>query len=205
MSNRSSHIPRLELRIPVDATKKYTTILQTGILEERNASTSIGDFLASLPGFTRQYVRERIETIFLNGLPVDDLETILSGPSPVLAISAAMPGLAGAIFRKNSFHAPLRTTAPAPLPVNAQPTEKIMIRLKMFNVIASEKGGALRQNGCVLPSNSVLRFIGYRPQLFSNLLTLRCDDIPVGLDDLDSILHTSATIFLRIKEDHVST
>jgi hypothetical protein len=80
-----------------------------------------------------------------------------------------------------------------------------MIRLKMFNVIASEKGGALMHKGCVLPSNSVLRFIGYRPQLFSNLLDLRCDDKPIGLDELDSILRTSKTIFLRIQEDHVST
>jgi hypothetical protein len=44
-------------------------------------------------------------------MPVDDLETVVDGSSPVIAISGAMPGLAGAIFRKNSFHAALRTSA----------------------------------------------------------------------------------------------
>jgi hypothetical protein len=108
MINRFIYTPRLDILIPADTINQYTTLLQAGILEERSASTTVGGLLASLPGFTMQYIRERIETIFLNGLPIDNLETIINGPSPVaLAISAVMPGLAGAIFRKNSFHAAL--------------------------------------------------------------------------------------------------
>jgi hypothetical protein len=205
MINRSPHIPRLELLIPADTTKKYTTLLQAGILEARSAPTTVGELLASLPGFTMQYIRERIETIFLNGLPVDDLETKINGPSPVLAISAVMPGLAGAIFRKNSFHAALRTSTSDSLADKLPSTEKITIRLKFFNIIATERGGTIFHNGCLMKSESVLKFINYRRHLFSHLLSLHCDDTPVGLDDLGSILHSSETVFLRIQEDHVST
>ncbi len=205
MINRSIHIPRLELLIPAGTSNKYTTLLQAGILEERSASTTIGEFLASLPGFTNHYIRERIETIFLNGLPVDDLETRMSGPSPVLAISASMPGLAGAIFRKNSFHAALRTSKSDSLPDRALSTEKIIIRLKFFNSIASEKGGIILQNGCLMDCDSVLKFINYRRQLFSHLLALHCDDKAVRLADLETFLPKSENVFLRIQEDNVST
>ncbi|MBA3003709.1 MAG: hypothetical protein FP813_07665 [Desulfurivibrio sp.] len=202
MISKPSHIPRLEFIVPAEATKKYTTLLQSGIWEEISASTSVGEVLACLPGFTQQYIREHIETIFLNGLPVDDLETTINGPSPVLAISAAMPGLAGAIFRKNSFHAALRTAPSHPSPAKVQSGEKIIIRLKFFNTIASEKGTAILNNGCLLSSDSVLQFTTYRRQLFSDLLSLRCDDKPAGLDDLKSLLHTSKTVFLRIQEEN---
>ncbi len=205
MINRSPHIPRLEFLIPADTTKKYTTLLQTGILEARNAPTTVGELLASLPGFTMQYIRERIETIFLNGLPVDDLETIITGPSPVLAISAVMPGLAGAIFRKNSFHAALRTSTSDSLADRLPSTEKIIIRLKLFNIIATEKGETILHNGCLMRNESVLKFINYRRNLFSHLLSLRYDGKPISLDDLGSLLLTSKTVFMRIQEDNVST
>ncbi len=156
MINRFIFTPRLDILIPADTINQYTTLLQAGILEERNASTTVGELLASWPGFTMQYIRERIETIFLNGLPIDNLETIINGPSPVvLAISAVMPGLAGAIFRKNSFHAALRTATSDSLTVRALSTEKIIIRLKFFNSIATEKGGAILHNGCLMRRESV--------------------------------------------------
>lgn len=155
MINGPRHVPRLEFLAPADTAIQYTTFLQAGILEERNAPLTVGEFLVSLPGFTLQYVRERVETIFLNGLPVDDLKTRMYGPSSVLAISGVMPGLAGAIFRKNSFHAALITSTPDSLASRLPHSEKIIIRLKFFNIIAAEKGEALLRNGCFMSSESI--------------------------------------------------
>jgi hypothetical protein len=199
------HVPRLEFLVPADSVIQYATLLQTGILEERNAPITVGEFLVSLPGFTLQYVRERVETIFLNGLPVDDLETRMYGPSPVLAISGVMPGLAGAIFRKNSFHAALRTSTPDSLTSRLPNSEKITIRLKLFNVIAAEKGATLLHNGCFMSSDSILKFMNYRCHLFSHLQSLRYDDKPICLDDLRNLLLASETVFLRIQENNVGT
>jgi hypothetical protein len=184
MINVPRHVPRLELLVPADTAKQYTTFLQTGILEERNSPITVGEFLASLPGFTTQYIGERIETIFLNGQPVDDLGTLIYGTSPVLAISAVMPGLAGAIFRKNSFHAALRTTTPDSLTDRLPNTKKIIIRLKFFNIIAAEKGETILHNGCFMSSESILKFINYRCHLFSHFLSLRYNDKLIDLDEL---------------------
>lgn len=157
-----------------------------------------------MPGFSSQYIADRIETIFQNGLPVDDIETGIEGPAPVIAISGAMPGLAGAIFRKNSFHAALRTSDSNPLPGESEGTENVFIKLKLFNVIASEKGSGILSSGCFMKSDSVFKFMNYRPQLFSELISLRCNNESLVLDDLKNLLHKSETVYLRIQEDNVA-
>ncbi len=171
---------------------------------ERSSTITFAELFASLPGFSTKYIGDRIETIFQNGLPVDDIETGIDGPAPVIAISGAMPGLAGAIFRKNSFHAALRTSDSNALPDKLERSEGVLIRLKFFNVIASEKGGTILNSGCFMKSDSVLKFINYRPRLFSEVLSLHCNDESLGLDDMKTILHKSETVYLRIQEDNVA-
>lgn len=179
MTNNLSYIPQLDVRTPADSILPYTTLLQTGILVESKPLPTVGEFLCSLPGFTSQYIHERIETIFLNGLPVDDLETIIVGSAPILAISAAMPGLAGAIFRKNGFHAALRTSINNDSSDEAQSSEHLMILLKFFNMIVSERGETILHDGCLMKCNSVLRFMNYRSQLFSDAVSLNFDNEPM--------------------------
>jgi hypothetical protein len=201
MLGKSHHIPRLTLQIMADTRNKYTTLLQSGIFVTSSSSLTIGELLYSLPGFTSTYITQRIETIFLNGLPVDDLEEIIGSSSPVLALSAAMPGLAGAIFRKNSFHAPLRTTAPNSSTVAGQRSVKVLVVIKFFNSIASERGKRILQSGCLLKSDSFLKYLRYRPQLLSEVVSLYCDDVPIGSEELESSLDKSKTVFLRIQSD----
>ena len=201
MLNDSNYIAHLTIITPTNSILPYTTILQTGILVKSNPLPTVGEFLFSLPGFTSQYIHDRIETIFLNGFPVDDIETVIDGPAPVLAISAAMPGLAGAIFRRNGFHAPLRTSANKTSPDSVQHSGQVLILLKFFNIIVSERGAAVLHNGCLMRSNNILRFMNYRPQLFSDQLSLRCDDKQMNIPQMKSILQKSETVFLKIQED----
>jgi len=44
-------------------------------------------------GLDEDYVTQRISTIFLDGKPVDDIDTLLVRDGAVLSLSAAMPGL----------------------------------------------------------------------------------------------------------------
>ncbi|MBU0946566.1 MAG: hypothetical protein KJ804_18950 [Proteobacteria bacterium] len=191
----------MELLIPAGSISRYTTLLQAGIIEERQSPCTYRAFFSSLPGVNSQYIVDRIETIFHNGLPVDDIETDIEGSAPVIAISGAMPGLAGAIFRKNSFHAALRTAESHASSDSLEKAEKKIITLKLFNVIASEKGGNFLNNGCFMKSDSVLKFINYRPQLFSHLLALSCDDNSLELEEVKTILLHSDIVFLKIHED----
>ncbi|HIQ38336.1 MAG TPA: hypothetical protein EYH36_10155 [Desulfocapsa sulfexigens] len=69
-----------------------------------------------------------------------------------IAISAAMPGLVGEIFRKDGVHASLRTTTAGKLSSADAPETSITIRLKLFNMIARERN---RPQG-LLPSENML-------------------------------------------------
>lgn len=204
MSDRPHHIPCLDLLVPRGALARYTSLLQAGIINTTAPTTTVGAFLASLPGFSENYINTRIETIFLNGLPLDDLTTVIKGPLAVLAVSGAMPGLAGAILRKNSFHAHLRTTTPHSSPSSpAHHTDRpTTLLLKVFNVIAAERGPDLLNKGCTMNSDSILAFFAYRPDIHQDIIDLKCDGNNFPFRDLHQLLQNNEQVFLRIHEDN---
>jgi hypothetical protein len=158
----------IELIVPKEKIGPYTTLLQSGISLECRVGQPIGVFLCSLPGFDMEYIVDRIQTIFLDGNAIDDMETLFSNSAPVLALSAAMPGLAGAIFRKNSLHAALRTSDSKNTLVS-QTDKKILVCLKLFNMIATEKGPGLLEKGGVFSGSILLNFFEQRSQLKQNI------------------------------------
>jgi len=103
---------------------------------------TIREFLISLPGFTDQYLDERVQTIFHNGKAIDDIDVTFLKDKDILALSAAMPGLAGAIFRKGGRHAPLRTQSGKNDKAQNE-TDSGTVTLKLFNMIATERGPEL--------------------------------------------------------------
>ncbi len=177
----------------------FTTLLQSGIFLEIRQGETIGDLLTSLPDFTMEYARQRIQTIFLNGLPADDLDQQLWGKKAVIAISAAMPGLAGAIFRKGGMHASLRTETAGKLSGNVENTQPLQIRLKLFNMIAAERGLAILAHGCVLQSAVVEKFFSYRPPLFAAVNEIVLDGNPADAQELTNSLQSQDMIQLSIR------
>lgn len=177
----------IKIIVSQDKLEKYTRILQSGIILECEASQSVGTFLSNLPGFDMDYIVNKIQTIFLDGNAIDDMETQLTCSPSVLALSAAMPGLAGAIFRKNSLHGALRTSDSR----NKDTTEvgsTIAVRLKLFNMIASEKGlGILKEGGVFLGSN-ILNFFDQRPQLEQSVIEIETPEGIINTETFFSLL-----------------
>ncbi|MBW1636165.1 MAG: hypothetical protein JRJ68_07825 [Deltaproteobacteria bacterium] len=179
----------------------YTTLLQSGIeIKGRNGETVAG-FLDRLPGFTLDYIADTVQTIFLDGTANDDLTTPLAGKTPTLALSAAMPGLAGAIFRRNSFHAGLRTRTST----KAQKTgadEPLTVTLKLFNSIATEKGPGLLRKGVTLQSDRLLKFLAPREGLTGRIKGISLADHTIAAGNLAASLARIETINLKIISSH---
>lgn len=196
--NSTSDLSRLELHVNPGDIPLYTTVFQGGVLIEARAGMSLGSFLDALPGFNHDYIVNEIQTIFLDGTAIDDLETPLDGNHPVLALSAAMPGLAGAILRKNSFHAALRTTV----------TERrdhhdrgpITLTLKLFNSIARDCGPALLAAGIRLDSGVLRVFRATHPNLAVGLHHIVLDGETITAAALSAWLDQERTIALTIRE-----
>jgi hypothetical protein len=193
---------RIRLLVDTEALSKYTTMLQSGIYVEVDQGTTIGELLFSLPGFSEEYVKTRVETIFLNGLPADNLQQQLFGKKAVIAISAAMPGLAGAIFRKDGIHASLRTTTAGKLSSVNAPEAPITIRLKLFNMISKDRGEQLFSNSCVVSAKSLIQFLGYRLPLAAAIQKTYIDDIIIDTEKLQDNLLTEKMIQLTIRDSY---
>ena len=144
--NDKHALPDVHVIVPSHTLLLFTTLLQSGIEIKATSGDTLGKFLDQFPGFTPEYLADTVQTIFLDGTAVDDLTLPLEGDTPVLALSAAMPGLAGAIFRKNSFHSALRTETRTQLS-GSEPQKKITVTLKLFNSIARERGGDMLRQG----------------------------------------------------------
>ena len=202
MSNECnvSSCPELCLEVCDDLTLTgFTTLLQSGLYLEVAQGCSIGKLLLGLPGFTEEYIAAKVQTIFLNGLPADDLGQQLTGESGVLAVSAAMPGLAGAIFRRGGIHASLRTSVEA-VPESSITENPVRIRLKMFNMIAKDRGIPILRQGCVVLATALRKFLIYRGQLADNISYAEADQVSLETKDLAAFLDSTQYINLSISK-----
>lgn len=143
----------VELTLPPSEAARFAGLLQRGVVVPAVTGCSLLSFLVDQIGIDPEYVRERISTIFLDGDVVDSVERAAVRDGAVLALSAAMPGLAGATLRRGGFYSAMRSTithraaADAPrLGAEASGT----VRVKLFNLLIPELGPALLARGVVL-------------------------------------------------------
>lgn len=83
-------------------------MLQEGVGVEGTVGVDMERFLAQSLRISEGYLRNRIQTIFLNAKPVDDPVSARLFPGDVVALSASLPGLLGAMLRKGGYYAAMR-------------------------------------------------------------------------------------------------
>jgi hypothetical protein len=89
-------------------TQTFKDWLQRGVGIPQEAELTVRAFLLDVLGIDPGYVEEKLQTVFLDGRPVDDFDRALVRPGAILALSGAMPGLAGATLRRGGYYARLR-------------------------------------------------------------------------------------------------
>ncbi len=191
---------QVRLKVTPKSLPLFTTILQSGIEVESTTNTNLGDFISQFKGFTADYMADTVQTIFLNGTAVDDLTLLLTGSTPVLALSGAMPGLAGAIFRKNSFHAALRTDTSEAEAANIS-VEPNTVTLKLFNRIAKERGKEMLAHGITIKSSNVTTFFTKRPTLWQHVSGIKSTTSEISKDSFLKLMSQVDSIGLNITHD----
>ena len=196
-SSKQGHTLTTPLSISIAKIDGFTTLLQSGIKLPAASGISLGVFINSLPGFDIDYVADTIQTIFLDGNAIDDLEQPLTKHDHVLALSAAMPGLAGAIFRRNSLCAALRTRSEN-LGTAKKSNNELFVLLKLFNSIAQEKGEELLRSGGIFSGKTLLSFFDQRPSLFDAIISLNFNGKTQMPTDLFSCVSEENQYFLKL-------
>lgn len=125
----------------------FLPILGHGFTVCAPSGCNIKEYLCSHLGIDSDYFDEKIQTLFLNGKVVDDPDTATVGTDSVLALSGAMPGLAGATLRRGGFYSQLRGEISLDSNTACKASEDSMIKVKLFNLVVRDLGPLFLKKG----------------------------------------------------------
>lgn len=116
-----------------------TPLLREGVEISIRAGRTLRQTMEEDLGFCPECVQERVQTVFLNGSPVDDIDADAATQGCTLALAGALPGVAGiamrrgspvGVFREGITHEVERAGTAA--------AERLTVTLKLFNSVALE-------------------------------------------------------------------
>jgi hypothetical protein len=154
-----SNPPHLQLETGKEQAAALVRLLQDGFyLPDIPSGTSVREFLTRMLGLPAEYIRDRIQSLFLNGRPVDDYDKARVHDGSRLALSSALPGLVGATLRQGGLLASFRNT------ITYQETAAAgggssLIHVKLFNLIMDEMGPILLQKGVLVKASALRNFL----------------------------------------------
>lgn len=149
----------LSLTLRPDGLKTFFPLFQQGVIIKTPVGCNLKELLLRHLGISPEYAESRIQTIFLDGKAVDDLEKAVIRNGSTLALSGALPGLVGATFRRGGTYASLRnsiTLVETQEPVLQKDGQVV---LKLFNLLVPELGPFLLAKGVWIKGENLDRFI----------------------------------------------
>jgi hypothetical protein len=164
------------LRISSAEKSRFTEIIQKGFAFNTLVGISIKTFLCDFIALDPRYIQERISTIFLDGKAVDNIEEAIILDGSTLALSSAMPGLAGATLRRDGLYASLRESITYKEKAGYNRIREGIITLKLFNLLIDDIGPVFLKKGIVVNSRELHAFFVKQPDSFWR----DCSDITLG-------------------------
>lgn len=149
-----------ESRLPV-----FYELLAAGFFVDAPQGCSIRQLLTDVSGMDAEYAESRIQTVFVNGRAVDDFDSPLVGKDAVVALSAAMPGLVGAVLRRGSPLGSMRGVGSDKGTPGTERSREVPITLKLFNQVAAELGPGFLAAGIRIPAARLADFLARHPGL----------------------------------------
>lgn len=139
----------------------------------------------------------KIQTIFWQSKPVDDIAGCVVRDGGVLALSAALPGLVGAVLRRDGFWSAMRDSITHQDEGAAQISSRGVITIKLFNFMLSEVGPLLLKRGIRLDVADLASLLN-DPSVRQKLEEVRVADQEVAVDTLGGLLGGEQMILLRV-------
>lgn len=191
---------RIEMTVPGGAQGIFSGISGFGFLIDAPPGASIREMLKDIIGLDDDYIRDSIGTILYNGKPVDDMDAWKIGKNASIAISAALPGVFGAAFRKQGKYAGLRPVCDQDnsSPGEADPAcenEKPSVVLKLFNQSDRDIAPGLLGDGVRMNANSFCAFWENRLRLTGPAdIRIGLNGRPVAPEALCRAIKTSSVV-----------
>jgi len=201
IGNRESVITtcNLVLELDEDHMSSLFWFLQSGfVLADVEVGCSLKAFLTGQLGMTPEFIRECISTIFLDGKPVDDLDTATVHDGSRLALSSAMPGLVGATMRRGGVLASLRSSITYK-DEGARKGGKGSVNVKLFNMVMTDAGPRLLQEGILVSCSDFESFMQDNAALFEACRSISLNGMSISAGELKSLVPPGGFISLSVK------
>lgn len=137
----------------------FHPLLQAGFTVEAQVGIPMQQLLQEVFRVDLDYLENRLQTMFLNGRPVDAPKETVVENDAVIALSAALPGLVGATMRRSGRYAALRDSISAVTTRHSSAACPGRITVKLFNVTAKELGPHFLQRGILLKGPDLHQFL----------------------------------------------
>ena len=180
-------------------------LLQEGFQVAATVGCNIHDLLCDGLGMRPDYLSDRINTIFLNGRPVDDVKTAIVDDGATLALSAAMPGLVGATLRKAGCLAVFRGAITHRKEDHAREAcHSGFVKLKLFNLLLGEIGPLFLARGIWVSGRALRPFFAMVPTTVDRMVvTITKDGIRCTPDEMADLTRVApdARFYLQVTDD----
>jgi hypothetical protein len=180
----------------------FTPLFSRGVRVSACLECSLKELLCRQIGLAEDYLENRVQTVFLNGHPVDDVDRTTVGEGAIVALSAAMPGLAGAVLRKGGVLATLRKNITYHNDASARETCEGRVVVKLFNMTTREAGPLLLARGIWMEGAELRELLDRCEDLLGKgCRRAMIDNSPISLQDLRSRIKGKDTLFLQVKTE----
>ena len=170
---KSTSPRHISLTVEASLIPAFSQLLQNGFWIKGNVGCSVKSFLCEQFGLSPEYLEKRIQTIFLDGDAVDDVERAAVKDGATLSLSAAMPGLAGAVLRKGGYYAAMRDQISCKGETTSASMQSGKVLVKLFNMPLQELGPIFLEHGIWVESDKL-----------KDILKARADDFQKGCGEV---------------------
>jgi hypothetical protein len=183
----------------------FVSVFQCGFLFPCQVERTIEDLLLQQLGLNRNFVEEKVNTVFLDGKCVDDISSAILKDGSVAAFSSALPGLAGATLRRGGAYACLRDSITYRQKERPDTQREGLITVKLFNLLMLELGSVFLEKGIVLNSSTAMDLFDRGHEGFWRQVDIiEIDGIPSSRDNFhEKVTFTDySQIMIRIIMHH---
>ena len=193
-------VTKISLTVKPDQLSLFSPLLGQGFTLKIRTGISVRDLMCRQIGVSDDYLDQRIQTIFLDGKVVDNIDTAVIRQGSTLALSAAMPGLAGATLRRGGAYAAMRSQISHKNNIVYDSAENGTVMLKLFNLVALELGPMFLKQGIWIDGKNLENFFQRVPDSFwDGCLTAEIDGISQNVRKISLMEWKQKLVFLKLK------
>ena len=191
---------RLLLTVKAGLVPLFFPLLQKGFAQEVRTGGTVRELLAGQFGLSSEYIEKRIQTIFLDGKPIDDMDTTIIRDGSTLALSSALPGVLGATLRRGGYYSRMRSQITHVEKAETPEAADGQIIVKLFNLTIRELGTLFLTRGIGMDAEDVRDFFrSLLPDAQGILIAAQVDGQNVDTEKTPSWNFTSGWVYLQLK------